>query len=507
MERFSLIRKLMTYGLGLSLIVFGQSCTLILSHQNARLKGGDPEIEYYINSRQVFNGKNEKIAKRKPFVLSRQRDGYFTDSEVRIGKRLDPVILLSIYAWPFLPIDLFAPGGPSKHKPTVDAPTKALVPLPETGTPGVYIATSPTLDSVKIESVREIKLRKYQSYDPQRIRPFSAETKKLYASEKSDKIYYLTETADELLETMKCKPDITTLLIPYEKYVSLGCRITAATMVSVKHGNMERGHYQILFYINDHFDNRLDSIEINANSIWVSKDKYTNELISTAMEDALSKLVTGKEFEEKVKLIKQNSDKIKSNNAQLSLKKSTSTPSLENATQSQITLVDEDFIASGVVISPDGYIVTSYLNVQNRDSLMVVLPGGSKLKPELLRVDARSNLALLKVDTVGLASISPLKNGAPKLGSVVYAIGTPVNLSLSQSLTKGIVSSTRVENDIPYLQTDTRTSFGNNGSPVVDASGNMVGILNEKLYFTSAQGLSLVVPIDTVLDRLGITFN
>jgi len=137
---------------------------------------------------------------------------------------------------------------------------------------------------------------------------------------------------------------------------------------------------------------------------------------------------------------------------------------------------------------------------------MVVLAGGKKFKPQVLRTDAKSNHALWKVDTVGFVLLAPINNGIPKPGSVIYAIGTPAHLSLSQSLTKGIVSSTRVENGIEYIPTDTHSSFGNNGSPVTDATGRLVGIINE-LFFSSVQGLSLIVPIETVLDRLAIKPN
>jgi len=105
------------------------------------------------------------------------------------------------------------------------------LPLPTSTKPETYIASSSSLDSVVVESIRETTFRKIQSYRKKKIQPFSLETKNKYPATKNQKILYLTDVTDELLVTMKCKPDIKTLLIPFDKYISLAYRITDATLV------------------------------------------------------------------------------------------------------------------------------------------------------------------------------------------------------------------------------------------------------------------------------------
>jgi S1-C subfamily serine protease len=77
-------------------------------------------------------------------------------------------------------------------------------------------------------------------------------------------------------------------------------------------------------------------------------------------------------------------------------------------------------------------------------------------------------------------------------------------LCFLKTLTRGIVSGSRLENDIPFIQTDARLSYGDNGCPLVTSNGQLIGVVNEKLIDHGVEGLSFAVPIEEALNRLKI---
>ncbi len=148
---------------------------------------------------------------------------------------------------------------------------------------------------------------------------------------------------------------------------------------------------------------------------------------------------------------------------------------------------------SGVVVSPDGYIVTNNHVVEGARSLEVLLPEAavasasdrSILKPVGKRVSARlvgtdleTDLAILKVDVSDHAFLALADSDELRPGQVVLAFGSP--LGLQNSVTMGIISAVarqlRTEDRMIYIQTDAPVNPGNSGGPLVNIDGKVVGI-------------------------------
>jgi serine peptidase DegS len=162
----------------------------------------------------------------------------------------------------------------------------------------------------------------------------------------------------------------------------------------------------------------------------------------------------------------------------------------------------ETSFGSAVVIDPDGYLVTNYHVVAEAAEIRVQLSDGRLASPELVGVDAETDLALLKVDLGTLPAILLGNSGQLRIGDVVLAIGNPYGLT--KSVTQGIVSATgrgllnltTFEN---FIQTDAAINAGNSGGALINVSGELVGINTAVLAQDSGtEGIGFAIPVDLV---------
>jgi serine protease DegS len=161
-------------------------------------------------------------------------------------------------------------------------------------------------------------------------------------------------------------------------------------------------------------------------------------------------------------------------------------------------------LGSGVILSPDGLLLTNRHIVAGADDIRVVLANGRQLDVRLLGVDAETDLAVLKASARDLPVASIGRPAGLRVGDVVLAIGNPYGMG--QTVTMGIVSATgRTELGITsienFIQTDASINPGNSGGALVDARGDLVGI-NTAIYSQSggSEGVGFAIPIDLATD-------
>ncbi len=163
-------------------------------------------------------------------------------------------------------------------------------------------------------------------------------------------------------------------------------------------------------------------------------------------------------------------------------------------------------LGSGVVVTPDGYILTNNhvvageggrINVRNLPEITIALSDKRELRAEIIGIDAATDLALLKVNAKGLATIPWGDSSKLKVAEWVLAIGTPYQLD--QTVTLGIVSAVGRRVGISayedFVQTDAAINPGNSGGALVSQRGELVGI-NTAIYSQSGgyQGIGFAVP-------------
>jgi serine protease DegQ len=159
-------------------------------------------------------------------------------------------------------------------------------------------------------------------------------------------------------------------------------------------------------------------------------------------------------------------------------------------------------LGSGVIVSPQGIILTNHHVIEGADEIEVAFADGRKRNAKLIGSDPETDIAVLKIDATDLPSPITLgKMESVHVGDVVLAIGNP--FGVGQTVTSGIVSAlgrnqlgiNTFEN---FIQTDAAINPGNSGGALVDTKGNLIGI-NTAIYSRSGgnMGIGFAIPINT----------
>ena len=124
-------------------------------------------------------------------------------------------------------------------------------------------------------------------------------------------------------------------------------------------------------------------------------------------------------------------------------------------------------VGSGFIISDDGYVLTNAHVVEGADEVTVTLTDRREFKAKVLGADARSDVALLKVDARNLPSVRIGDSNKIRVGEWVIAIGSPFNLE--NTVTAGIISAKARDTGeyLPLIQSDVAVNPGNSGGPLI----------------------------------------
>lgn len=171
---------------------------------------------------------------------------------------------------------------------------------------------------------------------------------------------------------------------------------------------------------------------------------------------------------------------------------------------------ESNSLGSGVIVSPDGFIITSYhvfrdelaaTSRQFSPEISVTLSDGRTLEATIVSRDAANDLALLKVFEEELPYLRLADTSRLEVGNVVLAIGNPRNVG--QSVTFGIISALSRRNDSFMIQTDAAINPGNSGGALVDIAGKLIGI-NSTIISESggSEGISFSIPADKAIALL-----
>jgi len=156
-------------------------------------------------------------------------------------------------------------------------------------------------------------------------------------------------------------------------------------------------------------------------------------------------------------------------------------------------------LGSGVIVSPDGYILTNNHVVGHADEIHVTLLDKREFTAKVIGKDPKTDLALIKIDTnQPLPSASLGDSGATEVGDWVMAIGSPFGFNLT--VTSGIVSAKGRAlggNYDNFIQTDASINPGNSGGPLFNTNGQVIGI-NTAIYSSTGSnaGIGFAIPID-----------
>ena len=161
----------------------------------------------------------------------------------------------------------------------------------------------------------------------------------------------------------------------------------------------------------------------------------------------------------------------------------------------------EGGLGSGVIVSPDGYILTNNHVVDSATDVKVTLPDRREFKARVVGTDPKTDVALLKIDASDLPAITIANSSKIQVGDGVLAIGNPYGVG--QTVTMGIVSATGranlgIEDYEDFIQTDASINPGNSGGALVNDRGELIGINTAILAPGSGgnQGIGFAVPVN-----------
>ncbi|MCB9688078.1 MAG: trypsin-like peptidase domain-containing protein [Alphaproteobacteria bacterium] len=161
---------------------------------------------------------------------------------------------------------------------------------------------------------------------------------------------------------------------------------------------------------------------------------------------------------------------------------------------------------SGVLVSPDGFILTAAHVVGGAANVDVIMFDGAHTSGQVLRTKGAADLALVKVDAHQLPCVA-LGAARPSVGADVRIVASPGGETLSHSVTKGVVSAFRDVDGWTILQTDASVNAGSSGGMVVDEGGHLTGIVSFKAVGVGVEGLGFAVAAENVERALDIEFG
>ena len=166
---------------------------------------------------------------------------------------------------------------------------------------------------------------------------------------------------------------------------------------------------------------------------------------------------------------------------------------------------------SGFAITQDGYIITNYHVIAGKvigkpNAVKVITANGDELEGKVVRYNKYRDLALIKVDkkfekAFKVSNVKSFKNMQD-----VYTIGAPKSIELGQSVSSGVISNERKNNNNNLLQLGMSVNGGNSGGPVFDSNGTLHGVIESKLIGKNTEGVAFAIPSYMIQEYLNIKY-
>lgn len=178
-------------------------------------------------------------------------------------------------------------------------------------------------------------------------------------------------------------------------------------------------------------------------------------------------------------------------------------PCVVGIIQYQKNMIQESGEGSGIIMSSSGYILTNNHVVDGSSKLIVVFQNGKKFEAKIVGRDARTDIAVVKVNASELTAAKFGNSDQCGVGEQVIAIGNPSGIMLAGSVTQGIISAINRNVDVGngpmnLIQTDAAINPGNSGGALVNMYGQVIGINSAKISQQGYEGIGFSIPINTV---------
>lgn len=478
----------------------------------------DEKTTVYLNSKWVYN---QQVTPEEPFMVLKPerivftsfKKGYRPKTQFFRPTKFNAGVLLELAYGAYLTsatgqptylrsmigvaaVDFWLGGRRLPRRFKLDAIDEKLY---QNTTPGLFIYPHNDMAFVSAENLS------YRLYGNARSFAKNVDIKSS-SSFDSSQSWDLYEWTDNLFGNMKFQEPRADFITPYDRTIQMDVQVQECVVESYK--TFLRYDALFTFRLTDSFGNEILVMNEQGESQIFSSNN-SDLAMADAMYVALNKLFDAEEFKNASRDFQKLYDEKNAQDSSITLAKPLITnPSYEEMVDAQVSIdMNDDSHGSGCLISPEGHILASHRIVGKADTVDVVFSNGARKKATVIRRDAVSNVVLLKTDTIGNAALMLEKEMSANVGEEVLAVGSPVSMSLAQTLTSGIISSKHKVNELDYFQTDVRISRGGNGSPLVNKKGLLIGIVNEKYVEPGVEGISFAVSSADILKRLKLTYS
>jgi len=277
--------------------------------------------------------------------------------------------------------------------------------------------------------------------------------------------------------------------------------------------NIVRYELETEWWVHNAFGLATDTAWVSTASNWAlynfSNPGFDRDLISEALVKAMFQSLEHEAFNGKLNRI-ENLEAEWTKEWQPIAVDAQSVPAgkVSSALKSVVTVAASDGHGSGCIISSDGYVVTNYhVIADGLNAYPVHLQDGRVLQARVVRYHPVYDLALLKIDTTGLEPFHMSFDEGIAVGEEAYALGTPYDIDLGASVTKGIISGKRKDANRTLIQTDVSISPGNSGGALINEQGTLLGIVNEKVLGMGVEGIGFAIPTYFLPSALKLEFK
>jgi len=170
-----------------------------------------------------------------------------------------------------------------------------------------------------------------------------------------------------------------------------------------------------------------------------------------------------------------------------------------------VTIRVDNGHGSGVILDKSGYVLTNAHVVGDKKEVVVIV-NQLELPGKVIRRDEKRDVALIQMQKLTTAENASISKSTMTEGDTVFVIGTPLDESLSNTITKGIYSAYREHEGMSYYQTDAAINPGNSGGPVFNEQGELIAISVAGVFTRTGASLNLnyLIPIESALKALNL---
>lgn len=322
----------------------------------------------------------------------------------------------------------------------------------------------------------------------------------------SENSYGLTETLNEMLKKHGLVDTSSRYFAHNADKLLIDCVVDKIHILSVG-STFTQAQLEINWKLKTPYGDSLFGQRISTTGNPIDPFTISSEVIIEALNSALEKSLMSFIGSQNVLDIYQNTKLDDDNRLNVDTVVTLSYSELSNTkvshgVKSVVTIIGQNGHGSGCIVSSDGLIVTNFHVIDKQMPVTIRLSNGAEYSCEIVRADSQYDLALLRIDTTGLRCFDLRSEPGNEIGSEVYSIGTPTNIELGQTVSKGIISGKREFDGNIYIQTDAAINGGNSGGALSTSTGQLIGIVNAKLAGFGIEGIGFAIPIETVKQRL-----